>query len=951
MFNFYYDKRLETKYIKSFFVNTTYEELEDYDSSKDETQRRLERIDSLARADVGYNFHFVPLYFLGNDKGYKPTSVVACILNFWVNGIRILNHPSSEGISLSLKPGKYNFKVEFRICDLLETREYDLDYMEYHQNSTHLRETKVMEVNDYYIDETNDYYLALEIYRKGEFERWSHTRTNRTLYYRFNGWKKEDNFRFVNKENLYKTIDRVDECNHAHHYRLNGDYSSSNYSNGRYNLNSSSRSNQKFNLNTVVNRLSFDDGEYYGETNSSKRYGRGSFKYSNGDYLYGNFINDNCEGYASYFLPSGEHVYGFCTKLKYGFVGECLRFYPDGRMDLVNYNGGLAEGRGMAFYREGAFGPCVYRTNRIVDVDSGDKYINKDNSLEIQSISGTRSYKITKIYTDEGTYCGEVKNGVPHGIGTLNYTYGGRYCGCFKNGKKHGVGTFYMMNGDFVHGHWKDNMYHGQMRFISKNGQAVNKYYENDQHKKEFSFDLSSISSYSTSNNTTKTTSKNDSIGSYNTNKVTNVIKSTTTNTVSKPTQTVSTGPKIVTEKYVDGSSYVGEVNGVGNYEGKGKYISNNGDVYEGEFKSGFKHGQGTLTYSNGDKYVGEFINNMRYGKGTMYFANKSKYVGQFKQNVMDGNGTYYYSDGSTYDGQFVNGKLEGKGTMYYKNGEKYVGEFKGNLNHGEGKYYNKSGKVIKEGKWINGVYQDPNKTVHGYTFENAKIPPEQKAFYYSNYKLISMVKNNRPDLLGTFYYNNGDIYSGVHKNLYKDTFGAYIFKNGRVQVGEYVQDKMCGYCFDYSTNNHFNLAFYDNFVKKGIFYSVSFGQVWIAMCNGDKLIKNIYKGPIKNTMFPGIPTVPISFKYFGDDLYFGELINGKMHGFGKLLLPNQDKYIGYFQNNEFCGVGAYCFSDGSVYLGQFKDSQFHGLGVMINIDKTYDVSIYENGEEIRYLV
>ena len=63
------------------------------------------------------------------------------------------------------------------------------------------------------------------------------------------------------------------------------------------------------------------------------------------------------------------------------------------------------------------------------------------------------------------------------------------------------------------------------------------------------------------------------------------------------------------------------------------------------------------------------------------------------------------------------------------------------------------------------------------------------------------------------------------------------------------------------------------------------------------------------------------------------------------------DKYIGYFQNNEFCGVGAYCFSDGSVYLGQFKDSQFHGLGVMINIDKTYDVSIYENGEEVKYLV
>ena len=31
------------------------------------------------------------------------------------------------------------------------------------------------------------------------------------------------------------------------------------------------------------------------------------------------------------------------------------------------------------------------------------------------------------------------------------------------------------------------------------------------------------------------------------------------------------------------------------------------GDVYEGEFRDGYRHGKGTLKYANGDVYDGEF--------------------------------------------------------------------------------------------------------------------------------------------------------------------------------------------------------------------------------------------------------------------------------------------------------------------------------------------------------
>jgi len=41
-----------------------------------------------------------------------------------------------------------------------------------------------------------------------------------------------------------------------------------------------------------------------------------------------------------------------------------------------------------------------------------------------------------------------------------------------------------------------------------------------------------------------------------------------------------------------------------------------NGDMYDGEWLKGKKHGLGTYTHKNGDKYIGSWKNDLKHGEG-----------------------------------------------------------------------------------------------------------------------------------------------------------------------------------------------------------------------------------------------------------------------------------------------------------------------------------------------
>ncbi|TGN08327.1 MORN repeat-containing protein [Leptospira ilyithenensis] len=97
---------------------------------------------------------------------------------------------------------------------------------------------------------------------------------------------------------------------------------------------------------------------------------------------------------------------------------------------------------------------------------------------------------------------------------------------------------------------------------------------------------------------------------------------------------------------------------------GIGKYIYENGDIYQGSFKNDQREGQGNFVYTDGEKFSGIYKEDKRSGPGEYQFKNGDKYIGEFKDGGINGKGTYSFKDGKSLNGDFSNDGMEGTGTL-----------------------------------------------------------------------------------------------------------------------------------------------------------------------------------------------------------------------------------------------------------------------------------------------
>ena len=111
---------------------------------------------------------------------------------------------------------------------------------------------------------------------------------------------------------------------------------------------------------------------------------------------------------------------------------------------------------------------------------------------------------------------------------------------------------------------------------------------------------------------------------------------------------------------YPNGELYIGKLQACKRV-GKGKYISRDGSVFEGDFIEDVKEGEGSVEMKDGTTFKATFKND-EFQKVT---------------DLVDGKGNQYFLKKG---GEFIKGKLhsyQGEGSVTFVNGDVYTGSFK----------------------------------------------------------------------------------------------------------------------------------------------------------------------------------------------------------------------------------------------------------------------------------
>lgn len=125
------------------------------------------------------------------------------------------------------------------------------------------------------------------------------------------------------------------------------------------------------------------------------------------------------------------------------------------------------------------------------------------------------------------------------------------------------------------------------------------------------------------------------------------------------------------------GGHYVGEMQN-GKRNGKGHFLYENGNIYDGEWRDDLKHGKGTYTWTGrGDAYEGQWKDNKRHGRGKLTLTDGSIYNGEWKRNEKHGKGKFTWPDGNFHEGQYKNGKKNGYGIFKFAGGNIRAGVYR----------------------------------------------------------------------------------------------------------------------------------------------------------------------------------------------------------------------------------------------------------------------------------
>jgi uncharacterized caspase-like protein len=254
------------------------------------------------------------------------------------------------------------------------------------------------------------------------------------------------------------------------------------------------------------------------------------------------------------------------------------------------------------------------------------------------------------------------------------------------------------------------------------------------------------------------------------------------------PGREIAPGIREIT--FPDGAVYRGGVKGT-NLHGQGEYVAKS-FRYTGEFNDGIKQGRGTYVWENGNKYEGPFADDRPNGLGKYYFANGDRYEGEVKNGVLTGRGIYVTKDGDTLEGTFADARMHGVGTYRFATGDRYEGEVVNGRIQGKGRYYTKGGDRIEAGfvdgkPTGKGVYFFANGDRYEGEMQGSELTGQGAYFYASGLKYEGQMKQAHPEGRGVFWFLDGSRFEGSFENGLGRAKGEVVKPDGAKVPAEIV--------------------------------------------------------------------------------------------------------------------------------------------------------------------
>jgi hypothetical protein len=625
--------------------------------------------------------------------------------------------------------------------------------------------------------------------------------------------------------------------------------------------------------------------------------GRGVYTYPTGDVYEGGFRQGKRHGFGIYiefvtknqyegeWVADQRHGQGVLSSKTHGYIydGEWKEDMRCGRghsslKNVENYTGEWLENH---FHGTG-----IYSN---VDGDLYDGEWKQGVKHGMGKLTIVRS-GVEKEFGGLKQYIGEWKDGQFDGMGTVLYMDGTEYSGTFACGKRQGNGTIICANGDRYEGQWWKGYKHGEGSCVSFKSGIVRE----GTWKKDVELDGLWFLIYP------------------NHDKYTGACRR------GRPW-----GEGIC--KYANGSSYSGMwMDGL--REGHGMYVTEEGELLEGEWKNSVLNkpmertstfvdiplsprgvscrdhrsvsvafqehkrlmdGNQRVVYPNGDVYDGAIQTRFRHGFGVFTErATGNVYEGDWCDNMRHGTGvlTCGMKD-FIYDGAWVKNVREGYGHCVIRGCETYTGEWRGNQFHGGGKFMDAEGNIY-EGEFLNGKK-------HGVGKQVSSLDKETYAGEW---------KEGQRDGVGEMVFTDGARYAGSWKKDVRDGEGTYVTLQGEKYIGQWRKDGREGAGILYHPST--------GVTKEGSWMNdeAMDGEWTIQFPDGSK-----FTGQCVNERPHGHGVC----KYVNGDVYDGQWVHGKRQGHGIGFFANGESFIGEWENNHVAlnGKGKLTLANGTVHV------------------------------------